>query len=121
MLPFEIPFLGDYLAGFTLLMGLSMVVTMRLQSTPGSGAQAQLLMYGMPVFIFFIFNQFASALSLYYLFYNIVTAAQQKWINYQLEQEEDLSGLETNGKNGKSRGFLGRLMDAAEEAREQQK
>jgi YidC/Oxa1 family membrane protein insertase len=121
MLPFEIPFLGDYLAGFTLLMGLSMVVTMRLQSTPGSGAQAQLLMYGMPVFIFFIFNQFASALSLYYLFYNIVTAAQQKWINYQLEQEEDLSGLETNGKNGKSKGFLGRLMDAAEEAREQQK
>ena len=118
MLPFEIPFLGDYLAGFTLLMGLSMVVTMRLQSTPGSGAQAQLLMYGMPIFIFFIFNQFASALSLYYLFYNIVTAAQQKWINYQLEQEEDLADLESNGK---SKGFLGRLMDAAEEAREQQK
>jgi len=100
------------------LMGLSMVVTMRLQSTPGSGAQAQLLMYGMPIFIFFIFNQFASALSLYYLFYNIVTAAQQKWINYQLEQEEDLADLESNGK---SKGFLGRLMDAAEEAREQQK
>jgi len=130
MLPFEIPFLGDYLAGFTLLMGLSMVVTMRLQSTPGAaGGQAKLLMYGMPVFIFFIFNQFASALSLYYLFYNIVTAAQQKWINYQLEKEEDvLDDAEINGKgkngkskNGQSKGFLGRLMDAAEEAQKQQK
>ncbi len=130
MLPFEIPFLGDYLAGFTLLMGLSMVVTMRLQSTPGAaGGQAKLLMYGMPVFIFFIFNQFASALSLYYLFYNIVTAAQQKWINYQLEEEEDvLDDAEINGngkngksKNGQSKGFLGRLMDAAEEAQKQQK
>jgi YidC/Oxa1 family membrane protein insertase len=119
MLPFEVPFLGDYLAGFTVLMGLSMVVTMRLQSTPGSaGGQAKLLMYGMPIFIFFIFNQFASALSLYYLFYNVVTAAQQKWINYQLEQEDDVVEV---SKNGKSKGFLGRLMDAAEEAREQQK
>ncbi|PEN12342.1 hypothetical protein CRI94_15085 [Longibacter salinarum] len=119
MLPFDVPFLGDYLAGFTLLMGLSMVVTMRLQSTPGSaGGQAKMLMYGMPIFIFFIFNQFASALSLYYLFYNVVTAAQQKWINYQLEQEDDVVDA---SKNGKSKGFLGRLMDAAEEAREQQK
>ena len=121
-LPFEIPFLGDYLAGFTLLMGLSMVVTMRLQSTPTSaGGQAKLLMYGMPVFIFFIFNRFASALSLYYLFYNVVTAAQQKWINHQLEKEDDID-LENRGDgstNGESKGFFARLMEKAEEAHKQ--
>jgi YidC/Oxa1 family membrane protein insertase len=123
-LPFEIPFYGDYVAGFTLLMGLSMIVTMRMQSTPGqAGGQAKVFMYAMPAFIFFIFNQFASALSLYYLFYNVVTAAQQKWINYQLEQEEDDDGQLTNGrgtkKDAESKGFFQRLMEKAEEAQEQ--
>ena len=123
-LPFDIPFYGDYVAGFTLLMGLSMIVTMRMQSTPGqAGGQAKVFMYAMPAFIFFIFNQFASALSLYYLFYNVVTAAQQKWINYQLEQEEDEDGQLTNGrgtkKDAESKGFFQRLMEKAEEAQEQ--
>jgi YidC/Oxa1 family membrane protein insertase len=131
-LPFEIPFYGDYVAGFTLLMGLSMIVTMRMQSTPGqAGGQAKVFMYMMPAVIFFIFNQFASALSLYYLFYNVVTAAQQKWINYQLEKEKDAedgaSGQRGNGRgtpkdatNGESKGFFQRLMERAEEAQKQQ-
>ncbi len=123
-LPFDIPFYGDYVAGFTLLMGLSMIVTMRMQSTPGqAGGQAKVFMYAMPAFIFFIFNQFASALSLYYLFYNVVTAAQQKWINYQLEQEEDEDGQLTNGQaDGEAeKGFFGRLMERAREAQEEQR
>jgi YidC/Oxa1 family membrane protein insertase len=127
-LPFEIPFYGDYVAGFTLLMGLSMIVTMRMQTTPGqAGGQAKVFMYAMPAFIFFIFNQFASALSLYYLFYNVVTAAQQKWINYQLEQEKDDDGQLTNGRgtqkdaqDAESKGFFQRLMEKAEEAQKQQ-
>ena len=128
-LPFEIPFYGDYVSGFTLLMGLSMIVTMRLQSTPGqAGAQAKVFMYMMPAVIFFIFNQFASALSLYYLFYNLVTAAQQKWIYYQLDQEkenEQVTAKEAgrkakrNGANGESKGFFQKLMEKAEEAQKQ--
>jgi YidC/Oxa1 family membrane protein insertase len=121
-LPFEIPFYGDYVAGFTLLMGLAMIVTMRVQSTPGGGSQAKMFMYAMPAVIFFIFNRFASALSLYYLFYNIVTAAQQKWINMQLEKEKDEDGNLTNGRadgESESKGFFGRLMERAREAQEQ--
>ena len=124
-LPFEIPFYGDYVAGFTLLMGLAMIVTMRVQSTPSSGGgQAKMFMYAMPAVIFFIFNRFASALSLYYLFYNIMTAAQQKWINMQLEKEKDEDGkLTTNQTDGESdsKGFFGRLMEKAEEAQKQQR
>jgi YidC/Oxa1 family membrane protein insertase len=124
-LPFEIPFYGDYVAGFTLLMGLAMIVTMRVQSTPsGGGGQAKMFMYAMPAVIFFIFNRFASALSLYYLFYNIMTAAQQKWINMQLEKEKDEDGNLMNGTpDGESdeKGFFGRLMERAEEAQKQRR
>ena len=126
-LPFTIPFYGDYVAGFTLLMGLAMIVTMRVQSTGGgaAGGQAKMLMYLMPGVIFFIFNRFASALSLYYLFYNIMTAAQQKWINMQLEKEKDEDGNLMNGTpddgESDSKGFFGRLMEKAEEAQKQQR
>jgi YidC/Oxa1 family membrane protein insertase len=128
-LPFEIPIYGDYVAGFTVLMGLAMVVQMRVQATPGSGAQAKVFMYLMPAFIFFIFNQFAAALSLYYLVYNIVSAAQQQWINKQLEKEKDEDGKlssrsSSNGRNGQDKekkGFLKRLVERAEAAAEEQK
>jgi len=124
-LPFTIPFYGDYVAGFTLLMGLAMVVTMRVQSTGGgaAGGQAKMFMYAMPGVIFFIFNRFASALSLYYLFYNIVTAAQQKWINMQLEKEKDEEGnltTRTDGEAEEEKGFFARLMERAQEAQKQQ-
>ncbi|MFB6231948.1 MAG: membrane protein insertase YidC [Salinibacter sp.] len=125
-LPFTIPFYGDYVAGFTLLMGLAMIVTMRVQTTGGgaAGGQAKMLQYAMPAVIFFIFNRFASALSLYYLFYNIVTAAQQKWINMQLEKEKDEEGKLTAGGDGEAegeKGFFGRIMERAEEAQKQQR
>jgi YidC/Oxa1 family membrane protein insertase len=123
-LPFTIPIYGDYVAGFTLLMGLAMIVQMRIQSTPGTGGgQAQMFMYFMPAFIFFIFNQFASALSLYYLSYNVITAAQQKWIYYQLDQEkEEDGGPRSNGRGSDEDaepGFFQRLLEKAEEAQKQ--
>ncbi|NNE34412.1 MAG: membrane protein insertase YidC [Rhodothermales bacterium] len=95
-LPFEIPLYGDFVAGFTLLMGISMVVQMRIQmaSTP-SNPQTKIFTYVMPIMIFAIFNRFASGLSLYYLCYNVFTAIQQKFINKSIEREKEA------GKNGK--------------------
>ena len=131
-LPFTIPFYGDYVAGFTLLMGLSMMVTMRLQSTPSSGGgQMKVFMYAMPAVIFFIFNRFASALSLYYLFYNVVTAAQQWWINHQLDKEKEgeeeekkprfsKKSSQGDGEPKEKKGFFQRLLDRAQEAQKQQ-
>ncbi len=97
-LPFSIPLYGDAVAGFTLLMGLSMVVQMRVQQgSSASNPQAKILMYVFPFMIFFIFNRFAAGLSLYYLAYNIVTAIQQQFINKQIEKESE-DAAATNGK-----------------------
>ncbi len=100
-LPFSIPLYGDFVAGFTLLMGISMVVQMRIQmaSTP-SNPQTKIFTYVFPVMIFAIFNRLSSGLSLYYLCYNVLTAVQQKFINRSLEKEKE-NGAGTNGKGGK--------------------
>ncbi len=98
-LPFDIPLYGDFIAGFCLLMGISMVFQMRLQSSTASNAQAKMFMYFMPVMIFFIFNKWASGLNLYYLCYNVLTAIQQKFINKSIETEKALE--EAEGKKGR--------------------
>ena len=99
-LPFTIPLYGNFVAGFTLLMGLSMIVQMKIQMTPSSSnAQAKVLTYVMPLMLFVFFNRLASGLSLYYLVYNIVTAIQQKYINSHIEKLKDEPG--TNGQGGR--------------------
>ena len=98
-LPFTIPFYGDFVAGFTLLMGLSMILQMRLQSAPTANAQAKVMMYMMPIIMFLFFNRLASGLSLYYLCYNVLSAAQQKWINRTMDRQQDEKGP-VNGQGG---------------------
>ena len=88
-LPFSIPFYGDFVAGFCLLMGISMVIQMRIQSTPSANPQAKMIMYFMPIMIFVIFNRWAAGLNLYYLCYNILTAAQQRVINKNIKKEQE--------------------------------
>lgn len=88
-LPFSIPMYGDAVAGFTLLMGISMVFQMKLSMTNQNNAQAKIFTYVFPVMIFLIFNRLAAGLNLYYLCYNVLTAAQQKVINKQIQDNPE--------------------------------
>ena len=110
-LPFSIPMYGDAVAGFTLLMGISMVFQMKLSMTNQSNAQAKIFTYVFPIMIFVIFNRLAAGLNLYYLCYNVLTAAQQKVINKQIHDhpeemapkaKEKASSKKSPGKAGKS-------------------
>lgn len=95
-LPFDIPFLGDQLAGFVLLMSAAMVVQSRLTGgmggTGGGPAGAagigKMMMYFLPLMLLFVFNNFAAGLSLYYLIYNVVSIVQQLLINKQIDKEK---------------------------------
>lgn len=96
-LPFSIPFLGDQVAGFVLLMTGAMFVQSKLTGGmgPGGGGGAaggpnmQALQYVFPFMLLFIFNNFAAGLSLYYLIYNVVSIAQQLLIYRQMDQEKE--------------------------------
>ena len=97
-LPFTIPLYGDFVAGFTLLMGLSMIVQMKIQmGASASNPQTKIFTYLMPVMIFAFFNRLAAGLSLYYLCFNVLSAFQQKLINNSIEKEK-VEGGSTNGK-----------------------
>ena len=91
-LPFTIPFVGNFLAGFTILMAASMVVSMKLSMSSASGmggTQQKVLMYMMPVMFFVFFNRFPSGLSLYYLAFNIFSIVQQRMINKQVHDAHE--------------------------------
>jgi YidC/Oxa1 family membrane protein insertase len=91
-LPFEIPLYGDFVAGFTVLMGLAMVVQMQIQmrSQPAN-PQMKMFTYLLPIMLFVFFNKQAAGLSLYYLFYNVFTAIQQQWINHQIDKRKTIA------------------------------
>jgi len=85
-LPFNIPFVGDFIAGFVLLMAGSMVIQMKISGAGGAAnPQMKIFQYIMPVILFMFFNQFASGLSLYYFIYNTLSIGQQMLINKQID------------------------------------
>lgn len=93
-LPFSIPFLGDQLAGFVLLMTGAMVVQSRLTGGmsgggAGGGMNMKAMQYILPLVLLFVFNNFAAGLSLYYLIYNVMSIGQQLLINRELDKEKN--------------------------------
>lgn len=97
-LPFSVPFLGDQVAGFVLLMTGAMMVQSKLTGGMGpggggggapGGVNMKALQYVFPFMLLFIFNNFAAGLSLYYLIYNVMNIAQQLIIYRQLDKEKE--------------------------------
>lgn len=96
-LPFSIPFLGDAIGGFVLLMSIAMIFQSKLTGgMGGSGGasnpmaqQMKVLQYIFPVMLLFIFNSFASGLSLYYLIFNVLSIVQQLYINKTLNKGKE--------------------------------
>lgn len=93
-LPFSIPFMGDQIAGFVLLMTAAMFVQTQISggmsggAAPSGGPNMKAFQYLMPVMLLFIFNNFAAGLSLYYLVYNVLSVAQQAIINKQIHENK---------------------------------
>lgn len=92
-LPFSIPFIGTDIAGLVILMSLSMVFQSKVSASNSSSSannamaqQMKMMQYLMPVMLFFVFNNFASGLSLYYLIFNVLSIAQQVYINKSTHQ-----------------------------------
>ena len=103
-LPFAIPFYGDFVAGFTLIMGLAMIVQMKVSMpASSSGTQAKVMMYMLPLILFVVFNRLASGLSLYYLAFNVLTIFQQRMINKSVEEEKEAGTDAKPGRSAKAR------------------
>ncbi|MGZ5303457.1 MAG: membrane protein insertase YidC, partial [Bacteroidia bacterium] len=77
-LPFTIPYYGDHVSLFTILMTVStLIYTHMNNSMTSQPPEFKWMSYLMPVFFLGFFNNYAAGLSLYYFYFNILTFLQQ--------------------------------------------
>ena len=93
-LPFNIPFYGDHVSLFALLMALSVYVSSRINYSqtasmgPQMGGMKFMMLYLMPLMLLFWFNNYSSGLSYYYLVSNIITIGQTYAFRYIVNEDK---------------------------------
>ena len=129
-LPFTIPWYGNHVSLFCLLMTAVNVVYTRvnMQSQPNSASMPGMkwMMYLMPVMFLFIFNDYAAGLSYYYFLSLLITIVMTYIFRATTNEEKVRARLMANAaKPRKKSGFMARLEEAQRQQqamlREQQK
>jgi YidC/Oxa1 family membrane protein insertase len=125
-LPFTIPFYGDHVSLFTLLMTVSTIIYTRMNSQMmNTGTQMpgmKTMLYIMPVMLLGIFNNFASGLSYYYFLANVITFGQMYAFRFMIDEDKIHKRIEENKKKPvKKSGWQKRLEDMAKQQQVQQK
>lgn len=98
-LPFHVPFLGEHLGGIVVLMAGTMVLQTQMTGGMsggggGGGAMMKPMQYMLPLVLLFVFNNFAAGLSLYYLFFNLLSIGQQMLIHKNFDHEQMMSSID---------------------------
>ena len=129
-LPFTIPWYGNHVSLFCLLMTITNVgyTYINMQNQPSSASMPGMkwMMYLMPVMFLFFFNDYASGLS-YYYFLSLLITILQTWIFRLCTNDEKVRArMKANAaKPKKKSGFMARLEEAQRQQqamlREQQK
>lgn len=100
---FEIPFYGDHVSLFTLLMTAATLLSVKMNSEMTGGGQMQMpqmkmMMYMMPIMFLGFFNDFASALSYYYFVATMITFAQQYLMRKFVDEKAILQKIQDHKK-----------------------
>jgi len=124
-LPFTIPFYGDHVSLFTILMTISTVLMTKMNSqmTTVQGPM-KTMQYMMPVMFMVFLNNFASGLTFYYFIANLITYGQQVIIRRFIDDDKIRQMLDENKKKraGKKKSkFQQRLEDAMKTREDQTK
>jgi YidC/Oxa1 family membrane protein insertase len=94
--PFEIPLIGTALRLLPLLMVASQILSSKFTQPSGTpqqgGAQAKLFAYALPIVFLFMLYNMPSGLVLYWTVQNILSTAQQVYINRLRKKKEEESG-----------------------------
>lgn len=95
----NIPFYGDHVSLFTLLMTVStLVYTMYNNQMTGVTGQMKVLSYIMPVMFLGFFNNYASGLTYYYFLSNLFTIGQQLLIRQFVDDKALHAQIQENKK-----------------------
>ena len=126
---FEIPFYGDHISLFCLLMVIVMFIysyiNYKLQgsSQPQMAGMKFMTVYMMPIMMLFWFNDYSSGLCYYYLLSNLITILQTTIIRYSLDDNKIRLMMDNHAKNtkGKKSRFQQRYEQLLKQAEQQQK
>ncbi|MCF8379988.1 MAG: membrane protein insertase YidC [Bacteroidales bacterium] len=119
-LPFTIPMYGDHVSLFTLLMTVSTMLSMKLNSNP-TGMDSQMpgmkgMMYIMPVMFMLILNNFSSGLTYYYFLANMITLGQNYIFKLFIDEEQLRKKLHAKKAKAKPKSnFQKRIEEAAKQ------
>lgn len=124
-LPFTIPFYGDHVSLFTLLMTASTILYTWSNSQMTTSVQGPMktLQYVMPVMFLFFLNSYSSGLTFYYFVSNIASFGQIALFRKFIDEDKIRKVLEENKKknaNKKKSSFQQRL-DEAMKAKDKKK
>ena len=103
-LPFSIPFYGDHVSLFALLMAVSVFISSKINYAQTAGAGPQMagmkfmMLYLMPLMLLFWFNNYSSGLSYYYLVSNIITIGQTYAFRYIVNEDKLHHRMKENAK-----------------------
>jgi YidC/Oxa1 family membrane protein insertase len=115
-LPFNIPFYGNHVSLFTILMTISTIVyTWYSNQTSTIEGPMKMVGYIMPVMFMFMLNSYPAGLSYYYFVSNIISILQQIGIKKLVDETKIRAILEKNrekNKDKKKSGFQQRLEEA---------
>ncbi|MDP4267656.1 MAG: membrane protein insertase YidC [Bacteroidota bacterium] len=119
---FNIPFYGDHISLFTLLMTISTIIYTKMNNDMMSQSNQmpgmKFMMYFMPVMFLGIFNNYSAGLSYYYFLANIFTFGQQYFIRKFINEEKIHKQIQENKKrpaSQKKSAFQAKLEEMAKQ------
>ena len=119
-LAFSIPFYGDHVSLFTLLMTISTLLYTRMNSSMATGQMAQMkwMMYLMPIMFLGFFNNYAAGLSYYYFLANMFTFGQQAIMKTTIDENQLLAQIEENKKKPKKKSNFQKKLEELQKKQE---
>ena len=124
-LPFSIPFYGDHVSLFALLMAVSLFgyswfnYQQTASSQPQMAGMKFMMVYMMPIMMLFWFNSYSSGLCYYYLLSNIFTIGQTLVIRRMVDDNKIHAIMQANAAK-KSKGKKSKFRQRYEELMRQQ-
>lgn len=124
-LPFSIPFYGDHVSLFALLMAVSLFgysyfnYQQTASSQPQMAGMKFMMVYMMPIMMLFWFNSYSSGLCYYYLLSNLFTIGQTLVIRRMVDDDKIHAVMQANAAK-KSKGKKSKFQQRYEELMRQQ-
>lgn len=125
-LPFNIPFYGDHVSLFCLLMTITTFIytyvnnkQMDVSANPQMKGM-KIMMYIMPIMFLGIFNSYSAGLSYYYMLANIITFLQMYIFRKMINEDRVRATIEENKRKPQKKSRFMQRLEEAQKAQQRQ-